>query len=283
MASAVVSPADHTNCMTSRSSSPRSGALSFIDAPPRVMLRMVAYARRRPHVKPGADRAAPPAGGRLLRQLWRRALLRGNGWLDHRDRGRGCGGLGCFLRRQIFRDDGGIERGHLRVRQPEPGFILAEQRNSPIASHRERLTVRADAHLGFIDFAVARIENVAVLVFQAVALHVPDKGNSEQRRVLAVVGAFRAGLVDVFAGAGNVLAITPSKTPSWSTTRTHTTGLPSSIFCHSPAADGSAACPGTMKASSITRTVVTGSASPNLDLANLDLASPDLASPELAS
>src|SRR5216684_1277936 len=74
-------------------------------------------------------------------------------------------------------------------------------------------------------------------------------------------------------GAGNVLAITPSKTPSWSTTRTHTTGLPSSIFCHSPAADGSAACPGTMKASSITRTVVTGSASPNLVLASLVLAS----------
>jgi len=38
-----------------------------------------------------------------------------------------------------------------------------------------------------------------------------------------------------------------------------------------------------MKASSITRTVVTASASPNPDLANLELASPELASLELAS
>jgi hypothetical protein len=38
-----------------------------------------------------------------------------------------------------------------------------------------------------------------------------------------------------------------------------------------------------MKASSISRTVVIGSASPNLDLANLDLASLDFASLDLAS
>jgi hypothetical protein len=38
-----------------------------------------------------------------------------------------------------------------------------------------------------------------------------------------------------------------------------------------------------MKASSITRTGVTDSASPNLDLASLDLASLELASLELAS
>src|SRR5258706_12677929 len=143
------------------------------------------------------------AGGGSLRQLWGRALLRDNRRLDRCDRGlvrrgwcRRCGSL----RRQIFRHDGGIERGYLRVRQAEPGFILAEQRDSPIAAHRERLTVRADAHLGFINLAVARIENVAVLIFQAVALHVPDKGNSEQRRVLAVVGAFRAALMDLLAG-----------------------------------------------------------------------------------
>jgi hypothetical protein len=38
-----------------------------------------------------------------------------------------------------------------------------------------------------------------------------------------------------------------------------------------------------MKANSITRTVVTDSASPNLDLASLDLASPELASLDLQS
>src|SRR6476659_11411291 len=51
-------------------------------------------------------------------------------------------------------------------------------------------------------------------------------------------------------GSGNALAITPSKlTPSWSTTRTHTTGLPFSTFCHKPAAEGSTALAGDMTAS----------------------------------
>src|SRR5450756_258254 len=51
-----------------------------------------------------------------------------------------------------------------------------------------------------IDLAVARIEHVAVLVFQSVALHVPDEGNSEHRRVLAVIGAFGADIVARLAG-----------------------------------------------------------------------------------
>ena len=77
-----------------------------------------------------------------------------------------------------------------------------------------------------LDLAVARIENVAVLIFQAVALHVADEGNSEHRRVLAVVGAFRADRrIGSSPGSGNVLAITPSKMPSWSTTSTPDHGL----------------------------------------------------------
>src|SRR5712664_1309620 len=137
--------------------------------------------------------ASPRA--KSLRQWRRRALLRHDGRLDRGDRRF----QRCGLRRQVLRHDGGIERGQFRIRQPEPGLILAEQRNPPIAAHRERLTVRADGHLGFIDFAVARIENVAVLIFQSVTLHFPDKGKSEQWRILAVVVAFRANLIGIFA------------------------------------------------------------------------------------
>src|SRR5262245_41211775 len=47
---------------------------------------------------------------------------------------------------------------------------------------------------------------------------------------------------DFSPGFGNVLAIAPSNTPLlWSTISTHTTALPSSVFCQSPAAEGSAA------------------------------------------
>ena len=104
------------------------------------------------------------------------------------------------LRRQVFRDDGGIELGHRRIRQPEPGLILAEQRDPHIAAHRQRLAVGADAHLGLVNLAVARIENVAVLIFQSVALHIADEGDSEYRRVLAIVGAFCANRVRILAG-----------------------------------------------------------------------------------
>ena len=37
-----------------------------------------------------------------------------------------------------------------------------------IAAHRQRLAIGADGHLGLVDLAVARIEHVAVLVFQSV-------------------------------------------------------------------------------------------------------------------
>ena len=39
------------------------------------------------------------------------------------------------LRRQVFRHDAGIELGHRRIRQPEPGLILAEQGDTQIAAH----------------------------------------------------------------------------------------------------------------------------------------------------
>ena len=77
---------------------------------------------------------------------------------------------------------------------------LPSSENADVAAHGQGLAIGADGHLGFIDLAVARIENVAVLIFQTVALHVPDEGNAEHRCILAVVGAFRADLIGVFAG-----------------------------------------------------------------------------------
>ena len=119
------------------------------------------------------------------------------------------------LRRQIFCDDRGIDLRHRRIRQPGPDLVLAEQRDAEIAAHRQRLPVGAQRHLGLVDLAVARIEHVAVLVFQSVALHVADEGDAEPRRVLAIVGAFRAGRIGRIAGhRETVLAITPSKMPS---------------------------------------------------------------------
>ena len=53
-----------------------------------------------------------------------------------------------------------------------------------------------------VDLAVARIEDVAVLKMQALALHVADKRDAEPRRVPAVVGAFGADLLRRFIGAG---------------------------------------------------------------------------------
>jgi hypothetical protein len=81
----------------------------------------------------------------------------------------------------------------------------------------------------------------------------------------------------VSPGSGNSLAITPSKlTPSWSTTRTHTTGLPSSVFCHNPAADGSAAFAGgpasAVKASAAAKHAAIGHARRDLDMRDLDTA-----------
>ena len=104
------------------------------------------------------------------------------------------------LRGEIFCDHRRIERGDLGVGQPLPDLILAEQREPHIAAHGQRLAVRAQRHLRLVDFAVARIEHVAVLVFQSVALHVADEGQSEPGLVLAIVGAFGAERVRVFAG-----------------------------------------------------------------------------------
>ncbi len=95
---------------------------------------------------------------------------------------------------------GGIDLRQRRIRQAGPDLILAEQRDAEIAAHRQRLPIGAQRHLGLVDLAVARIEHVAVLVFQSVALHVADEGHPEPRRILPIVGAFRAGRIGRIAG-----------------------------------------------------------------------------------
>src|SRR5262245_655217 len=81
-----------------------------------------------------------------------------------------------------------------------PDFILAEHDDGEIAAQRQRFPVRADAHDGVVDLAVARIEDVAALVFQSVALHVPDQRQADDRHVLAVVLAFPAARIGIVAG-----------------------------------------------------------------------------------
>ncbi len=93
--------------------------------------------------------------------------------------------------RQIFGDDDRIELRHRAVRQPIPRLVAAEQSDAEIAAHGQRLTVRADPHHRAVDVAVARIENIAVVVFQAVALHVSDQRQPQQRLILAIVTAAR--------------------------------------------------------------------------------------------
>jgi len=95
------------------------------------------------------------------------------------------------LRGEILCDDGGIDLGDGAVRQASPCLVPAEQRNANIAAQGQRLAIRAQGHLGAVDLAVAGIEHIAVLIFQTIALHVADEGDTEPGRVLAVVGALR--------------------------------------------------------------------------------------------
>src|SRR6185312_3948917 len=44
-------------------------------------------------------------------------------------------------------------------------------------------------HFGLVDVAVTRIENVAVLVIEALALHIADERNAEHRLIAAVIRA----------------------------------------------------------------------------------------------
>ena len=93
---------------------------------------------------------------------------------------------------QIFGDDRGIELLQVAVGQVRPGLVHAEQGDSHITADRERLAIGAQPHQCVIDAAVARIEDVAAFVLQALPLHVADEGDAEQGSILAVVLTFAA-------------------------------------------------------------------------------------------
>src|SRR5262245_11727864 len=129
------------------------------------------------------------------------ALLRGSGVVlgggasrySRPRRSRAC--------RQVLGDDAAIYLRHGAVRQALPYLVLAEQRNAEIAAHGQDPTVGAERHHGAVDGAVARIEDIAFIVAQSVALHVPDEGKAEQRRIPAVVRTSGAGRIGRVAGS----------------------------------------------------------------------------------
>src|SRR5262245_15163825 len=101
--------------------------------------------------------------------------------------------------RQIFGNDRAIELPHGAVRQALPHLVHAKEWNAEIAPHGQYLPVGAQRHHRAVDGAIARIEDIAVLIAQAVAPHISDEGEPEQRCVPAVVGASgtgRMGIVD---------------------------------------------------------------------------------------
>jgi hypothetical protein len=69
------------------------------------------------------------------------------------------------------------------IRQPGPRLILAEQRDPQISAHNKRLTIGAEVHQRVVAGAVARIEDAAVFVFEAVPPHPFDDGETQIRHV----------------------------------------------------------------------------------------------------
>jgi len=103
-----------------------------------------------------------------------------------RSRGGGCGQSRRRYARQVLGNDSRIERRDGAVRQSGPDFVHSEKRYPEVTADREPLAIRADRHLGMVYVAIARIENVAILVLQSAAPHVPDERDAKDRRILAV-------------------------------------------------------------------------------------------------
>src|SRR6516162_1801888 len=111
------------------------------------------------------------------------------------------GGLRRALRRNVFGNDCRIEVAHGGVRQAMPDFVHAEQRDAEIAAHRQGLAIGAQGHNGVVDFAVAWVDDLAVLVAQSLPLHAANEREAEDRRVPAVVGALGAERIGFLAGS----------------------------------------------------------------------------------
>ena len=89
---------------------------------------------------------------------------------------------------------------------------LPNRENTEEAAHGQDLTVRAHRHLGLPDIAVAGISTLPPSYFNPSRFMSRMKESPSTARS-SIVGALRAGLVRVVAGARKVLAMTPSKMP----------------------------------------------------------------------
>src|SRR5450830_64726 len=110
----------------------------------------------------------------------------------------GCGQVRRRRTRQVFGNDGRIEICDGAVGEAGPDLIHSQKRYPKVAADGEPLAIRADRHHGAVHGAVARVENVAILISQSAAFHVPDERDAEYRRIPAVIhasGADRIGLV----------------------------------------------------------------------------------------
>jgi hypothetical protein len=122
-----------------------------------------------------------------------------------RSRGGGCGQSRRRYARQVLGNDSRIERRDGAVRQSGPDFVHSEKRYPEVTADREPLAIRADRHLGMVYVAIARIENVAILVLQSAAPHVPDERDAKDRRILAIVHAFGADRIGFVLGPRKTL------------------------------------------------------------------------------
>src|SRR5215471_11692104 len=99
----------------------------------------------------------------------------------------------------VFGDHGAVELRHRALGQALPDLVHAKERNAEIAAQRERLAIGTECHDRAVDLAVARIDDGAVLVFEALPLHAANQRKTQQGRVFAVVLAAAADLVGIFA------------------------------------------------------------------------------------
>src|SRR5262249_6607741 len=73
--------------------------------------------------------------------------------------------------------------------------------------------VRAQRHDGVVDLAIARIEDIAILVLQAVAPHAAYKRKPEQRRIGPIARTLVASRIGLIARSGEQLGDRTLKNP----------------------------------------------------------------------
>ena len=93
------------------------------------------------------------------------------------------------------------------IGQTIPDFVVSQNRNAHIAAKRESSTIGIDGHVRTVNLAIARIEDVATLVFQAVSFHPPDWPN--RGSFLRSSAHFVQTAPGSSPGLRNLFAITP--------------------------------------------------------------------------